>query len=342
MGIFDFLKNNEFEKPKPTLEDMALFGVLTVILTLFIIGYLTQSTVQNFGTIYFYLTVITFIFLIVAIVTRFKVFSFVFYGKGNTEKKFFKDVVIGLVAALAFIALFSQIGFSVAIPLSINQVNTSSVIGIFLTLTILCFYGPLSEEIFWIGSFVPSFLLFIKNNLGYILVAFGVLLPLLVLLLGSYYFGSIGIFIAIVIWIISIILEIKIVYKPLSRIRVNKIFPGVIMGVILILSLHIYSYGSLIANWKVFAVAGLFFLVEGVIDVIRNSIIPSIIMHTTNNAIAAISLAGIGSLLGIPLSLFFIPIMILFLWSILRARKPYIMFGSTSPGKFILSEGATR
>src|SRR5579872_3717747 len=116
--------NNIFLNPRANKIDVQIFGALTVTLIVFIIGYLQSSSLQNFGSIYFDLASVTFIFLSVAILSKNKVFAFVFWGKERTTPNFFFDAAIGIGLGLVLNYGLIQ-GFSISIPLAIS--NNASV-----------------------------------------------------------------------------------------------------------------------------------------------------------------------------------------------------------------------
>ena len=145
------MNNNLFLKPKIEKSDIYLLGMMSVTIVVFIIGYLQSSSLQNFGTIYFYVAIFTFIVLSIALATRQKTYSWVLFGKIKNSNDFFKLAGIGIF--LGLILNLGIIGLSVSIPLNISASSSSSNL---INYIIITFFGVLIEEIFWIGMFVPT------------------------------------------------------------------------------------------------------------------------------------------------------------------------------------------
>lgn len=339
-----FANLNPFITPKPNRLDVQFLGISTVVMILFFIGYLLSSTLQNFGTIYFYLTAIIFIFWTVALATKFNVFSWVIYGATTKLSDFGIDVAIGIALAIVLnIGLLASLGFSISIPLLISGQLLSATsasqptINTALEFIVLAFYGPLVEELFWIGAFVPSFIRYLKPSLDYILLSFLILFSLTFIFLGSQYIGLWAIGIGVILMVLSLILQTRIFAQRLHHIKLNKFPIAMIFGGMIITTLHVYAYGNIIQNIGLFAGAFLFFTIEGVIDYYRKSIVPSIISHTTNNAIIGASTlyaALTGHLL---LAVAVIFMMVGYLLWVFRLKFPPVSIGTNSPGRFVRS-----
>ncbi len=311
--------SNLFLKSKPNKVDIYLVGLFLIILIIFIIGYLQSSSLQNYGTIYFYLGIFVFILFIGALTTKFKVFSWVLYGKENNKKSFFIDILLGI--GLGLILNLGILGLSIGIPLSITSINISN--SNLISFIIISFFGVLVEEFFWIGTFLPTFINFNFGRIINDIVSIPVVFSLLVLFLFTYYIGGIGILLGIILLIFALILfqfdKLKYV-KKFHNFKFNSFWINLTLPLFLIVALHVYAYGNPLKDISVFISAGLFFLIEGIVDYNRQSIIPSIMMHTTNNAIIGASLLGIGDLFGIPASVLMIIFMGLFLFTIFELR----------------------
>lgn len=324
---------NIFLKARPNKVDIYLYGLLTVMIVVFMIGYLQSNNLQNFGTIYFYLSIFVFILMTGALATKFKVASWVVFGKENKHKDFAIDVGLGLL--LGLILNLGVIGLSIGIPL-LNVSSVSAGNSNLVSYIIIAFFGVLIEELFWIGTFLPTFINFnfgrILNDIASIPIVFSIL----VIFLITYYIGAIGIIIGIILLVISLLLfELD---KPkynrrFHNFKFNSFWFNLSLPLFAIVALHVYAYGNPIQNIGVFISAGIFFLIEGIVDYYRQSIIPSIIMHTVNNAIVGASILGIGLIFGIPASVLMISFMILFLLMIFEIR--YINTSLSSTGKFI-------
>jgi membrane protease YdiL (CAAX protease family) len=304
------MRNNIFESNNKTNRaDVYLIGMMTVLIVVFIIGYLQSSSLQNFGTIYFYLSIFVLILIIASYATRFKIFSFVIYGKEKNKKSFFLDVIIGIV--LGLILNLGIIGLTIGIPLSINGTISSNNL---VNYIVIAFFGVLVEELFWIGTFVPTFLNFLISRFSVFIAGLPIVLSILILFLSVEYIGAFGIVLTLIILIFASIMLNNKVFNKLNKYKINKFVLALIAGVILIVSLHVYAYGNLINNWMLFLSAGIFFTIEGIVDYFRQSIIPSILMHTVNNAIIGASVLSIGLIYGLPASIYMIAIMVLFLY----------------------------
>lgn len=316
-------KLNLFEHPSPNGADIQLIGVLLVFLVLFFIGYLQSNLLQNFGTIYFDLTIISFLMIVIAVATRQQVNGWVIFGNVNNQIKFFTCVAIGLVAAYV---LNSGVlgGFSIAVPLDISSTSTAS--SPLLSYIIVAFYGPIVEEIFWVGLLFTSMMLFFQKSLQDQLEGGFLLFAGIILFLGVDYIGIYGILLAVTLMVLCIIITLKRVWKPLSRISSDKAATTLILAAIFMTVLHVYSYGPITSNLPLFASAFLFFIIEGCLDWFSQSLVPSIIMHTTNNALLGAVDLGIAGIaipftgIVIPIAFVMIGITILMLWGMLRNR----------------------
>lgn len=82
------MSNNLFLNPKIQKADIYLIGMMSIMIVVFIIGYLQSKALQNFGTIYFYVAIFTFIVLSIALATRQKTYSWVLFGKIKNSKDF--------------------------------------------------------------------------------------------------------------------------------------------------------------------------------------------------------------------------------------------------------------
>jgi membrane protease YdiL (CAAX protease family) len=303
--------NNVFTNPKENNIDVYFIGMIVILIIVFIVGYLQSSSLQNFGTIYFYLAILTFIILSIALVSRLKLFSFVIYGKNRTKKRLLADIGIGII--LGLILNLGIIGLTIGIPLSINGTASSNNL---VTYIVIAFFGVLIEELFWIGSFVPTLNNFIDNSFSTGISSFFIILSILVLFIAVDYLGTIGFIFGIMFLILSIILHSKGIFNKFYKFKVNKFIWSMLIGIILITTLHVYAYGNPLTNWLLFVSAGIFFTIEGIIDYYRQSIIPSIMMHTVNNAIVGASVLGISVIYGVPAPIIMIAIMALFIYGI--------------------------
>lgn len=334
--IDDILSKNIFFNPKPDSRESYFIGALLLFLIVFLIAYLAflgnqANSGSNFGEIYFYLTVIILIFITLALISRFQLTAWVFYGKAIYEgfTNFKKDgypLIYAILAGL-IIGIFlhsSAINFSIAVPF-VASVATTSVNSVnnLLQYFVVSYYAPIIEEVFWIGIFVPSMLLYAKGSdklqdmfTGAIILSF------LIFFFGVIYFGMAGIIIGLIMLLVSIIV-LSIIYLFLIKSKnknndfITPLIVVMIIGDMFMTALHIFADGSLITNLPTFEAIFLFFFIEGVVDVIFQSIIPSIIIHSVNNSIVAIELLNISpKFLGIPTWIYMVSAVILTLYSV--------------------------
>lgn len=309
------MNNNLFLKPKIEKSDIYLLGMMSVTIVVFIIGYLQSSSLQNFGTIYFYVAIFTFIVLSIALATRQKTYSWVLFGKIKNSNDFFKLAGIGIF--LGLILNLGIIGLSVSIPLNISASSSSSNL---INYIIITFFGVLIEEIFWIGMFVPTLINYTSklNDIFMTFYADLIALSILIMYFAVDYFGAIGIIYGILVLLLALIfLRLDIISRTRKRIiKSSRFIPSLLAGVVLITALHIYSYGNILTDISAYISIFLFFLIEGIVDYQLQSILPSIMMHTVNNAIVASTAFALGAVLGIPIWVLSIGFMFLFLYVI--------------------------
>lgn len=314
---------NIYENPRANKADGPLIASAFIMGIIFMIGYLQASSLQNFGTIYFDLTLISFILVILAVASRFKLTAWVFYGKINTLPRLL--LAIAIPAAVAyFISTNAFAGLSIGIPLfSITQAASASSLILY---SVIAFYGPFMEEFFWIGLLLPSMMLYGKTTSQMISVAANSL-AILLILLGVEVIGEIGIAIGLAFFAMEGLVTLQKVYKPLNRLGISMFPFALAIAAFIMVILHAYSYGSFTADTGLYLGAGIFFLLEGVMDYIFQSFVPSLIMHTVNNAIVGAAALSIGTLFGMPAWIIMVAVMALFIISVFRyatlATKPY-------------------
>lgn len=305
---------NLFTNPKPDKRDTYVIGGLIILTIIFIIGYLQSSALQNYGLIYGLLTLLIFIFIAFALASRFKFSSWVFYGKSFTRKTILINALIGVAIAVIILSFSNNLGFSIAIPLSVSGLANS---GNILNYLIVSFYSPFIEEIFWIGVLLPTLFLWSKSkSRDFDIITFLIIIGFFVLFFGTEFIGILGIIIAIILFSFGILLSFKKIDLKLGTNKSNTfaLIGSLFVADIFIVLLHVYAYGNLIQSLPLFLSAGLFFFLEGIIDIQRQSIIPSIMMHTVNNSIIAVTAMGIiPSFLGIPTWFLSVTLMIIFL-----------------------------
>ena len=295
--------------------------MIFVTMMLFFIGYLIATTLQNFGTIYFDLTVLIFILFLGAWASKRKYFTWVLFGKLTNIFKYGAALFAGMF--ISYLLSSGILTFSIGIPLSIlaSTVGVNSILNYFT----VAFYGPLVEEIFWIGLLVPSMMLFFTNRFGNATIGGFLIIGLIMMFLGAYIgLGSEALLLGILLFGMALLLTIAKVYKISNRIKVNKFMLIMPLAAFIMTIFHVYSYGNILQNLPLFISAYAFFVLEGFIDYKFQSIVPSIMMHTVNNAIVGAELLGIAdiTLLGIaiPAAWLMILLMALFLTVLFRVR----------------------
>jgi hypothetical protein len=332
------MADNPFIVPKPNKLDINFWGLTTVILILFVIGYLLSNTLQNPGIIYFFLTSIIYIFVFFALTSHFNIGSWVIFGRTVDLQNFLLDAGIGVALALALnLGVFAVTGYSISIPLVIASTASTTGVGPTLQYTILSVYGPLIEEVFWIGVFVPTYARFLRGTAAYAVTGILLVSSLIVLFLGSQYIGSWAIAVAVGLLVLDVILQSKVFFTKLDKQALSQ-FPGaLLLGALIITALHVYAYGNLFQNLPLFIGAFLFFIIEGILDYFRGSIVPSIMAHTVNNAI--VGYTALGSTLGASSIIIFgiVLFMFLYLLFIFRLRESYVRLLNYAPGKFVRS-----
>lgn len=326
---------NIFLNPKPTPRDAYVYGSLIILFVIFIVGYLQSSSLQNFGLIYALLSILILIMMSVAMLSKFKIGAWVIYGKGFTTKAIIINVIIGFAVAFLILAFSHTSGLSISVPLSI--VSSAITSNNYLNYLVVSFYSPLIEEIFWIGVLCTSLILFSKSkSRDFDVVTFSIVLGFFVLFFGVEYLQTAGIILAILIFLFAFIIKDKPFVKVLGKTAgyTGTLIGSIITADLFLVLLHVYAYGSLTSNIPLFVGAGIFFFLEGIIDVYRQSIVPSIIMHTLNNAVIAVSLLNIiPTVLFLPTWFWSVVLMALFLLTLGVGYNSKI-----TPIKFIKSE----
>lgn len=289
----------------PNKSDVLLIAIAFLIGITFFIGSLQSQAIESAGAIYLNLTFIVFILIVLAAGTNFNVTSWVFYGSTNNlfnAKRLKSSLFVMLFVGIA-LALFLQInpfGLSIGIPLSISETGTT--LGSWYQYSIVSFYGPLMEELFWIGLLLPSFLKYSRNTSQVGELIF-LVLGIFLILLGVEYTGIMGIVFGAILFLMAGLLTVKKIYKPLNKLPLDSPLFAIPVAALALVLLHAYSYGNFLQNWQLFLGAEIFFIIEGVVDFYFRSIVPSIMMHTVNNAIVGQTLLG---MTGISLGLFVI------------------------------------
>lgn len=311
-------RENIFEHPIPNKSDLPLLATLLIItVAVDLAGYLQATSLQNPGSIYFDLVVVNFIFILIALATKFEVTAWVFFGKLKTNRAFFTSVILAIAAIVALQIIPSFTGLSIAIPLSIGSALGA---GTNAEYTVLSFFGPITEEIFVWGIILPSmYLLFRKKS---DLLTGGMIVgAMFALFMGFTYANATPIIIiGIFLLLVSIIATFNKVSHFLNRLPFDDVWIVAILAESLILLLHIYSYGTITADPAAYIGAAVFFFFEFVLDYYSQSIVPSIIMHISNNSIIAAEQLNVAPVLGLPIWVFMIAIGILFLYALFRSR----------------------
>lgn len=284
-----------FDRAKPNRSDVKFLAMTLVMTVIFFVGYLQATNLQNFGTIYLDLAIITFLFILTAVATNFNVMAWVVYGTTQNNTKLFLDILIGLLMIGAIFMVNNTISFSIAIPLSITSISSQS--NALTTYSIVAIYGPIIEELFWIGVIFTSLRLYHSTSNPELWTATFLIIGLLLLFLGLEYFGAVGMIIGGFLIGMASLSSLKKIYTPLAKIHQNNFIVDMLTAIFFILVLHVYSYGNPIAHLDVFLSAGAFFLLEGLIDYYRGSIVPSIIMHSVNNAVIGAAVLGIAPIM---------------------------------------------
>ena len=344
-------KQNPFvQDVTPNKSDVLLIAIAFLIGITFFIGSLQSQSIESAGAIYLNLTFIVFILIVLAAGTKFNVTSWVFYGSTNNffnVKRLKGSLFVMLFVGIA-LALFLQVkpfGLSIGIPLSISETGTT--LGSWYQYSIVSFYGPLMEELFWIGLLLPSFLKYSRNTSQVGELIF-LVLGIFLILLGVEYTGIMGIVFGAILFLMAGLLTIKKIYTPLNRLPLNSPLFAIPIAALALVLLHAYSYGNFLQNWQLFFWAEMFFIIEGVVDFYFRSIVPSIMMHTVNNAVAAQTIL---EMTGLSLGLFTIQpwmlmtaLMALLLIAIFRVRYIIIKGQSFAPFKYEsqISRGSIR
>lgn len=302
---------NLFLNPRPDKRDAYVLGGLIILMTIFIVGYLQSSSLQNFGLIYAILTLLSFFLITLALVSRFKSGAWVFYGKSQATKQIAINYGIGVFVVILILLISHQINFSIAIPLSVGTSITTTNNSV-LNYLVVSFYAPFIEEIFWVGLLFPSILLYSKSkDRGFDLYTGLVIISLIILFFSVEFIGLIGIVISVILMGITFSMQFfKGIRRDFghSKSYTTALITALLTADLFIVILHVYAYGINSQSIGLFISAGAFFLIEGIIDVWRQSIIPSIAMHTVNNAVVAIAL------LNLPSTFLFLPT---YVWSII-------------------------
>lgn len=331
---------NPFLQGKPNTSDVLLIAVAFLIGITFFVGSLQSQAVESAGSIYLNLTFIIFILAVLAIASSFNMTAWVIYGSAKQVLGFSnpKQSILVMIIVGILITLFLQakpFGLSIGIPLSIS--STGTVLGDWYQYSIVSFYGPLMEELFWIGLLLPSFLKYARNSsqMGeLVFITFGIFL----VLLGVEYTGITGIILGIVLFGMAGLMTLKRIYTPLNRLPLGSPLLAIPVAAFALVILHAYSYGNFLQNLPLFGFAELFFIIEGLVDYYFGSIVPSIMMHTVNNAYIAQTILGVT---GITIGSFIIQpwmmmtlLMAIFLMSIFRVRFMIIPGQIFSPYRF--------
>lgn len=307
---------NLFLNPKPDKRDAYVIGGLIILMTIFIVGYLQSSSLQNFGLIYAILTLLIFFIITLALVSRFRAGAWVFYGKSQATNQIIINFGIGLFIVALILLISNQINFSIAIPLSITSVSTTS--NNVLNYLVVSFYAPFIEEIFWIGLLFTSILLYSKSkSRGFDFYTGLVIVSLIILFFSVEFIGIAGIILSVIIMGVTFAMQyFKAIRRDFgySKNYNSSLITALITADLFIVILHVYAYGVSSQSLGLFVSAFAFFLIEGIIDIWRQSIIPSIAMHTVNNAVVAVTLLNIApTFFGIPIYVYSILLMLFFL-----------------------------